>query len=71
MIQTEEQYTCSVEYNLIEWCTGGPWFNEIICWNLHGTIFEELFITPRQYIYDLMCRLHDYEKESDKSTDTK
>ena len=69
MIQTKVQYTCSVEENLIEWCTGGKWFNEIICWNLHEPIFEELFITPRKDIYDLMCGLYYYEKESDKSTD--
>ena len=38
--------------------------------NLHGPIFEELFLTERQYTHDLMCGLHDYEKNNDKSTDT-
>ena len=32
-------------------------------------MFEELFVTYRQYIYDLMCDLYAYDKENYKSTD--
>ena len=29
MIETRKQYAFSVEEYFIEWCTEGPWFNEI------------------------------------------
>ena len=57
------------EEHFSEWCTGGPWFNETICWNLHGNIFEELFVTARQDRYKLKGGLHDNEKINYKSTD--
>ena len=28
MMLTKEQYGFSVEENFIEWCKGGPWFND-------------------------------------------
>ena len=40
-------------------------------WNLHDPIFEEFFVTDHQDRYDLMCGLHAYYKENDKSTDEK
>ena len=30
--------------------------------NIHGTVFEYLFLNVRQYKYDLMCGLHAYGK---------
>ena len=62
MIETKDQYTFNVEGKFIEWCTGGPWFNETICRNLHVPIFEELFGTSSQDIYDIMCGLQAYDK---------
>ena len=44
VILTREQYEFYLEENFIEWCTGGPYFNEICFQNLHVTIFEELFV---------------------------
>ena len=55
MILIKEQYAFFVEENSIEWCTRRAWFYEKNCWNLHGPIFEELFVTDRQDRYDLMC----------------
>ena len=68
MILTKEQYEFSAQDHFIEWCTGGPWFNETILRNLHGPIFEEFFVTTCQDRYELMCGLHAYNKENDKST---
>ena len=62
MIQTEEQYEFAVEAHFIEYFTGGPWFNEKHCQNLHGLIFEEFFVTACQNKYDLMCGLNAYDK---------
>ena len=58
MVPTKEQYNFLVYEHNEEWCTGGPWFNEKICQNLHSPLFEELFVTAREYRYDLMCGLH-------------
>ena len=69
VIITKKQYGFSVEEHFIEWCTGGPWFNETVFQNLHGPIFEEFFVTARQNIYVLMCGLHGLYKEVYKSTD--
>ena len=54
MIEMEEQYDSSVDEHNEEWCTGGPWFNEIFFQRLHGPLFEELFNTAHKYTYDLM-----------------
>ena len=62
MILTKDPYEFSVEEHVIEWCTGGPKFIETICWNLHGPIFEEIFVTARKDICDLICGLHAYNK---------
>ena len=62
MIETNEQYTFTVEEHFIEWCTGVPWFHEIFCCNLYSPIFEEVFVTDHQDRYDLMCGLHAYDK---------
>ena len=52
----------------MEWCTGGPWFNETICRNLHGPIFQEFLVTAYQDRYNIICGIHDYNKK-DKSND--
>ena len=67
LILTKEQYEFSVEEHFIEWCTGGPLFNETIYCNLHGPIFEECFFTAWDRYY-LMCGFHAYDKENYKST---
>ena len=69
MIETKEQHKSDSDEHYIECCTGVPWFNQNICKNLHGPIFEELFVTERQEIYDLMCGLHTYDNKNHKSTD--
>ena len=68
IILTKKKYEFSVEEYYIEWCTGGPWFNETIFWNLHSPIFEDFSVTAYQDRYDLMCGLHAYAKEDDKLT---
>ena len=59
----KEEPKLSVDDNFIEWCTIGPWFNKIVCQELHGSIFEELFVPAPQYRYDLICCLHEYYKK--------
>ena len=49
-------------------CTGGPWFNDTIFQNIHDPLFEEFFVTAHQYIFYIMCGLHDCEKCRKKST---
>ena len=39
------------------------------CQNLHVPIFEEVFVTLHQDIYDLMCGLHSQDTNNDRSTD--
>ena len=70
IILTKDQYKFVVEEHLIEWCTGGPLFNDFL-WNLHGPKFEELFVTSCQDRYDILCGLHAYDKDNDRSTDAK
>ena len=36
------------------WCTGGMWFNEIVCNNLNGPLFEKFLVTARENRYDIM-----------------
>ena len=62
MIETKENFTFSVNEYYVEWCTRGPWFRKNKCQNLHGPIFEELFVTTRQDRYSLMRGLHAYNK---------
>ena len=69
IIETNYHYKFSVEEHFIEWCTELPRFNGIIFRNLHGPIFEELFVIARQDRYDLMCGLYAYNKDNDNSTD--
>ena len=38
--------------------------------NLHGTLFEDIFVTSREGRYDLMCGLHAYDKQKEKYTGT-
>ena len=38
----------------------GTCFDWTIGQNLHGILFEELFITSHEYIYDLICGLYAY-----------
>ena len=64
----EDQYDFAVDKQYGEWCIGGPWFNEKICQSLHGPLCEELFVTVRQYIYDLMCGLYACGKRNYNST---
>ena len=47
----------------IEWFIWGSWLNQKVCQNLHGHIFEELFVTACQDIYDLLFGLHAYDKK--------
>ena len=69
IILTKDQHEFYVEENYIEWCTGGPWFNETTFRNLHSPTFDEFFVTARQYRYELMCGLYSYNKENYRSTD--
>ena len=48
MIQTKEKIDFSDDENLSCWCKYGPWYNAIICNNLHGPLFGYLFITSHQ-----------------------
>ena len=58
MVETVYQYRFFVEEHFIDWCSGGPCFNETSFFNLHGPIFEEFFVTAFQDTNDLMCGLH-------------
>ena len=63
MIETKEKYTFYVEEHYIEWCTVVPWFKQLFFQNLHVPTFEEFFVTASQDRYDLMCRMHAYNKK--------
>ena len=65
-IETREKYKLSIEDHFIERCTVGPWFNQTMFRNLHGPIFEELFVTERQGRYNLMCGLYAHGKKNDR-----
>ena len=69
MIETKEQINFAVDKQYVYWCTGGTWFNWEICHNLHGTVFEELFVTAREDRYDIMCGLYAYNQREENSTD--
>ena len=45
--------------------------NQKNCQNLRGPILEDLFVSARQYRYELMCQSHAYDKQNDKSTDAR
>ena len=66
IIQTKEKYYFSVDKRNLCWCTGVPWYNTTICQNLHGSIFEDFFVTLRQDIYELMCGLQAYYRLNNK-----
>ena len=68
-IQTKGKDNFAVDEHFTCWCTGGPWCNTIIFQNLHGTIFDYLFVNPRQDRYEPMCGLHKYERLCDKLYD--
>ena len=53
---------------MVEWFTGGLWFNDTIYQSLRGPLFEEFFVTARQDSYGLICGLHAYDKRKYKST---
>ena len=36
--------------------------------NIHGPLFEELFVIAREARYDLMCALYDYDQCKENST---
>ena len=40
-----------------------------MCQNQNDPIFENLFVAALQYIYEMMCGLHAYDKKYYKSTD--
>ena len=46
------------------------WFNETVYHNIHGPSFEEFFVISREDRYDIMCGLHDYDKDKENSTGT-
>ena len=58
----------SVDKKYKNWCTGGLWFNETICQNIHGTLFEEFFVRAREDRYDIMCGLYAYNQRKENST---
>ena len=66
MIQTKGKYHFAVDEQYKEWCTGRTWFNGKFFQNLHGPLFEKLFVTSREGRYDLMCGLHAYDKQKEK-----
>ena len=68
IIKMEEQYDFSVDEYYEEFFTGGPCFNETIWQSLRSPLFEELFATERQVIYDIICVLHAYDKRTYNST---
>ena len=71
IITTEEEYHLAVDKSGKELCTGGPWFNDKVFQNLHGPLFEKLFVTVRQDRYYFMYGLHAYNKHKETSTDAK
>ena len=58
MIQTKDKIDFSVNEDFTCWCTGGPWYNKMICHNLHGTVFEDFIATTFQDIYELIIIIH-------------
>ena len=44
------------------WCKNEPWYTKKIYRNLHGHVFEYLFVTAYQDRYELMCGLNAYDK---------
>ena len=60
MIETKEKTHYKVDEHFDKWCTGGPWFNETICQNLQGPLFEGFFVTAHEDIYDFLYVLYVY-----------
>ena len=55
----------SVDENFNRWCEGGSWLNAIICHNLHGSLFQDLFVTACRYRFYLMCGMNAHDKIHD------
>ena len=68
MIATNEKINFSFNVQYGDWCTIGPGFNENCFQNLHGPLFNELFVTAREYGNDLMCGFYAYGQLKLKST---
>ena len=68
MIHTMEKVEFAVDEYFTDLCTQGPWYNVMICHNLHGTVFEYLFLTVLQNRYKLMCGLNAYVKFHENSS---
>ena len=47
----------------------GTFCNKKICPNLCGSVFEELFFTARQEIYDIICAVDYFETQNKRSYD--
>ena len=45
MIATKEHIIFAVDEQYFYWCTVGPLFNKTKFQNIHGLLFEELFVT--------------------------
>ena len=58
MIEMKEQINFVLDEHYGGLCIGGPQFNDKFCHNLHGTLFEEFFVTAVEDIYDIMCGLY-------------
>ena len=66
MIQSKKKKIADDNFSL--WCEGVPWFNAIFCHNLHGSLFEDLFLTASQYRFDLMCGLNAHDNIHDTTS---
>ena len=66
IIQTKNQTEFTVDEIFTWWYEYWPRYNATICHNLHGPVFEDLFVTSHQDRYDLLDSLNTYEKLHEK-----
>ena len=51
------------EDNHPDWLNKGPWYNTVICYKWHGTMFEDFIINYRTDRYNIICSITTNDKQ--------
>ena len=61
LIQSIIQNEYYFDHYFPHWVSVGTWYNPTICPNLLGSVIENIFVTAREDIYDIICAVNTYE----------